>query len=464
MFLDLSTDLLEAINKELDSSDQARLRAVCRELDGASRHVFFSRLVLRTGEHISGLRRGESDLELLRALAAGKTGWNAHVRKIDFVPGPYVGPERKKKLSFLRLGKEKKRQARQREVEVLFQSALSKVMNVRAISWKVAQYEDPLWQREAIANFISRAPALEEFGLDMIHISLDSFPVPSARGLRKLDLTVYPWPRSDDNAGQYNSITQLIAAQEHLTCLVLNGPVQWTELWVALREAQIHLAEITTTIVSPDLFKYLLSYTGLRKLDLGCQDAGSQAGNDRLADTFHETVLPHHADSLVELSCPGRYESRFSFGAHNMHVISQLPQLTSLAMSLNSAARESTYSQSSESLVYTEIEPTSVNLLLDTASNLPTLRNLTIHAADSDRFRNMCCCGYDSVRNLRELQKTSITRSLREFRCAGENRLEVHVGEEVYGLRLVDSVGVCQGGTFYEYYLKSKIPSLESCC
>ncbi|KAJ7617926.1 hypothetical protein FB45DRAFT_1103250, partial [Roridomyces roridus] len=106
-------------------------------------------------------------------------------------------------------------------------------------------------------------------------------------------------------------------------------------IWVAVREARIALTEITTNVISTDLFKYLLSYTGVRKLYLGLQDAGSQAENDHLASQFYDSVLLHHADSLVELRCTTGYEGRFSFGEHNVHVVAQLRGLSFLSLSVN---------------------------------------------------------------------------------------------------------------------------------
>ncbi|KAJ7301057.1 hypothetical protein DFH08DRAFT_996414, partial [Mycena albidolilacea] len=98
---------------------------------------------------------------------------------------------------------------------------------------------------------------------------------------------------------------------------------------------QIKLTEITTNVVTPELFDYLSSYSGIQKLSLLHPDGGSRDKSDRLADTFFETVLSRHATSLVELSCPAGHESRFSFGSHNADVISLLHKLKSLGMSIN---------------------------------------------------------------------------------------------------------------------------------
>ncbi|KAJ6566624.1 hypothetical protein B0H19DRAFT_891977, partial [Mycena capillaripes] len=102
-----------------------------------------------------------------------------------------------------------------------------------------------------------------------------------------------------------------------------------------LLQGKTQLTEVTTNVVTPELFEYLRSYTGVRKLALLHPDGGSRKKTDILAETFFETILPKHATSLVEFSCPSRFESRFSFGTHNADFISQLHGLTTLEMSIN---------------------------------------------------------------------------------------------------------------------------------
>ncbi|KAJ6536292.1 hypothetical protein B0H19DRAFT_1079797 [Mycena capillaripes] len=79
--------------------------------------------------------------------------------------------------------------------------------------------------------------------------------------------------------------------------------------------SQIKLTEIATNFVTKEIFEYLRSYSGIEKLK--CGYSGSRDKFDRLADTF-ATVLPRHATSVVELSYPAGYESRFGFGTHNV--------------------------------------------------------------------------------------------------------------------------------------------------
>jgi hypothetical protein len=141
----------------------------------------------------------------------------------------------------------------------------------------------------------------------------------------------------------YRQVATLVS-QNPLHCLHLEGLSEWSTVWRMLRTSahasgsQVTLAEITTSVVTPDLFAYLASYSGLEKLTLKSPDGGSREQTDRLADSFFDTALPRHAASLTVLSCPAAYESRFSFGTHNVDVLSLFRKLRTLEMSVNAGA------------------------------------------------------------------------------------------------------------------------------
>ncbi|KAJ7362264.1 hypothetical protein DFH08DRAFT_950554 [Mycena albidolilacea] len=61
-------------------------------------------------------------------------------------------------------------------------------------------------------------------------------------------------------------------------------------------------------IITPDLFAYLASYSGLETLSLQNYDEGWEARN-RLADTFFSAVLSCHAQTLVAVVFPSRWAS-----------------------------------------------------------------------------------------------------------------------------------------------------------
>ncbi|KAJ7146616.1 hypothetical protein C8R44DRAFT_562088, partial [Mycena epipterygia] len=100
---------------------------------------------------------------------------------------------------------------------------------------------------------------------------------------------------------------------------------------------RIRLTDICTNRVTSDLLAYLASYSGLENLVLRGADNGTRTPEEAncLADDFFRTVLPHHATTLVELSCPAHYECRWSFGTHNVDAILQLHRLRILKMSVD---------------------------------------------------------------------------------------------------------------------------------
>lgn len=199
----------------------------------------------------------------------------------------------------------------------------------------------PGWQRRAICDFLNGLPALEELQL-LIQGTVDLSSLRPS-GIRKMTIKNPSWGRGAFHFGvteqppMYQDLSKMIA-QNRLASLRLEASAEWETVWSMLRaktDSRSHLTEITTSVVTPELFAYLTSYSGLRKLSLIHPDGGSREASDRLADMFFETVLPHHAASLVELSCAAGYESRWSFGTHNVDVISQLDNLKTLEMSIN---------------------------------------------------------------------------------------------------------------------------------
>ncbi|KAJ7627437.1 hypothetical protein FB45DRAFT_921358 [Roridomyces roridus] len=455
--LTLSPELLEEIGNKLGHPDHARLRAVCKDLEGATQRLFFSTLIFKTGEHLF------SRHDLLSALVSATTGWNTYTRKVVFKPGPYVRPE---------TYTDQEREVLRGDNERLFSLALETLSvgsNIQAVEWQPAQIEIQL-QHEAIQQFISRIPALLEFDLDISSIDVNAFSLPDiGRELRRVGIKSRRWRshlhwglNQDVTPPVYKHISEVIGMQKGLVRLELEGYAgEWTHVWTSLRKVGLPLREIATNALTTEFFEYLLSYNGLQKLDTKHHDAGNRADNDRLADTFYGSVLLHHADSLVELSCPPAYESQFSFGEHNVHVLPQLSRLESLAMSVN-AGRSKFVDRSkradSERVLYignpVEIEQADVdppvNLLLETAASLPALRNLTISAADTNSNRGVRC-GNGIIHHTSAVTP-AILHTLKEFRSKVENPVAVRVGYAIHELRLVE-----EGGA-WQYEQTAKVP------
>ncbi|KAF7351491.1 hypothetical protein MSAN_01581400 [Mycena sanguinolenta] len=392
MLLNLSVELLEAIGAQLTRSDLAIMRAVCKDLNGALWRLFFSVLVLETKRN--GF--GEDGIEMLKALASGQTGWTLHARALRVIQAPPVRDEC----------------AHNEEMVDLLAAALKSLSDIRTVVWHVR--DDNFWTsaQTTIIDFLNTSVTVHELELCILGtVDLSTLQV---RRLRKFTLRSpgvgwdwEPW-NAADSTPMYRDVAQLVS-QNQLKSLHLDCSAAWSVIWGMMRSSShgLKLAEITTGVVTQELFDYLTSYSGVERLTLKLPDGGNEKESNRLADTFFETVLSRHAESLTELCCPAAYESRFSFGAHNVNVVSQLHKLTRLEMSINAGAvREVQEPESyldSDGTVHpifpiginveadqADIDPV-VALLLETAAMFPHLQSLTILSAETESNRGVWC-------------------------------------------------------------------------
>ncbi|KAJ6536269.1 hypothetical protein B0H19DRAFT_1183080 [Mycena capillaripes] len=452
MLLDLSVELLEEIGSKLPHGDHANLRAVCKVLDGAMQRLFFSVLVLTLGEHPKRDDSVPMLLDMLQALGTGKTGWSVHARTLRIQRGRRAGHQGAVALP-----------VSEYEMKDLLASALRSVPKIRTVVWEVGEHaeQDPSqWEKcsGTICTFLNTLTSLDELQLDIQGtVDVSSLKV---RGLRKFTLKNprwesnfhFSWMTPPPKPTMYADISQLVA-QNKLTALHLEGTDAWSGVWRTLRMpsdsgSQLKLTEIITNVVTPDLFDYLRSYSGIEKLKLLYPDGGSRDESDRLADTFFETILPHHATSLVELSCPASYESRFSFGTHNVDVILLLHNLKSLEMSINASAVREVDTPDvwievdgkefpvdsigiSVEAEQADIDPV-VTLLLETAATLPALCNLAINSAETESNRG-AWCGNGRIHHTGAVD-AAIEKAMQVFRSTVPCSAIVRAGNYTYVL------------------------------
>ncbi|KAF7351650.1 F-box domain-containing protein [Mycena sanguinolenta] len=394
MLLDLSVELLELIGAQLTHCDLAILRTVCKALNGVLCRSFFFILVLKTNRN--GL--SQQRVDLLKALATRETGWSAHAKTLRIVPA--------KQLSLKRVS--------DNTLVPLLAAALASLPKIHTVVWHVANQDHWAWERTAVLAFLATlGDTLHELELSIPNtINLSALQI---RGLRKFTFKCPGYgPSSASLVGlglsstpmlplMYDDIAALISGNQ-LTSLHFEGTTEWSVIWRLMRSRKdgTKLIEITTSIVTQDLFDYLSSYSGLEKLALMLSDGSNQTVSNHLADAFFETVLPRHAETLRELSCPSAYQSGFSFGPHNVHVVSSLHKLTRLEMSINAAAVQSVHSYGLTMLpilvgggglpVLTEADQDDldlvVTLLLETAAGFPFLQTLIIRAAETEENRS----------------------------------------------------------------------------
>ncbi|KAF7351545.1 hypothetical protein MSAN_01587000 [Mycena sanguinolenta] len=395
MLLDLSAELLEVIGAELTHTDYAVLRQVCKDLNGAVYRFFFSDLVLK----ISGNGPSEVGVQKLKTLAAGATGWSLYATTLRIVPAK-AGGEGDHGGKLIDLA-----------------AALATLSNIQTVVWHVH---------------------------DQVVSSLRKFTL-------KISGQGPSWGRQALTPEMYQDFIQLVTVQSQLSSLHLEGPTELSPVWRILRSRTQHTikpTEITTNVVTHELFDYLSSYSGLEKLTLKYPDGGNANESNRLADAFFATVLPRHAEFLTELSCPAVYESRFSFGTHDVNVVSLLRKLTRLEMSINAGAvrrvqNQETYVDGkgrvhrmisigiSVEADQADIDP--VTLLLETAACFPTLQCLTIVSAETESNRG-AWCGNGRIHHKGTVD-TAIATAVVAFRTDVPCSAIIRTGYNIYELR-----------------------------
>ncbi|KAJ7173268.1 hypothetical protein C8R46DRAFT_1347997 [Mycena filopes] len=360
MIQSLCVDVVQEIGKQLPRRAQKDLRAACRSTGDAVAPLFFSFVVLNT----TYLRR-ETAIWGLEHLATGESGWSMHAKTLKIAPSQtYVRALDKDPIS-------------ESALQALFTSALGSLMNVRHVRWDVTD-DDPSWQRDVVAEYLRSLPLLTSLEIGVWGTGTRDFSVPRLSGLRRLKITT--------DVVLTESASRAIAHNRGLTSLTLSlGSYGTTpaHLWPILHENGVYLREISTTCVCTDLLDYLRSYSGVEKLSLKGMGGGeSSADSNTCADIFYQTVLAHHAESLVKLTCPIGYENNWTFGTHSVAAISQLSRLVRLRVGVT--ARDTVLRRDGEVNV--------LDLLFDTAATaIPGLRTLSVspcHGSHRTRHHN----------------------------------------------------------------------------
>ncbi|KAF8144811.1 hypothetical protein K438DRAFT_2029034 [Mycena galopus ATCC 62051] len=446
MLLNLSVQLLEAIAIQLTQPDHAVLRAVCKDLNSAVGPLFFSVLALKIQRY--GLM--DDTVQTLEALASGATGWSFYAKTLriaipvlsNYHLNIQAAPVNNARLAGL-LG-----------------AALAALPRIQTVVYVHLDHGFLDWGQTTMFAFLNELDDLRELELN-IPSTNDLSALQRVRGLRKFALKCnYHDSSVRDMSGASSTpgIAELIS-QNQLHALHLEGPAEWSPLWRMLPFGTHYMqpAELTTNRVSEVLFSHLSAYSGLRKLTLVAPDGGNLNMSDLLADIFFTTVLPRHADSLVELACTAAFEGRFSFGEHNVCGILQLQKLTRLEVSVNAGAvaRKSfgvpqnvyhngrTYMVTVEPLpivsprgVPAEADQADVDrvvtLVLQTAAGLPALRSLAIRPAEAEHQRDMW---WGNKLNHIGAVNVAIANAVEAFRTEVPCEAVVCAGEATYELR-----------------------------
>ncbi|KAJ7204831.1 hypothetical protein GGX14DRAFT_139411 [Mycena pura] len=369
MFADLCMELLQEIGSQLAFRDLKSLRVVRRDIGIAMGYLFYSSVILRSGNLTSENRCTAGDIWFLKRLASGETGWSLYATALRI-----ESRMRTTKLQF----------TSDAVTEDLFVSALESMTNIRTVFWRVRVY-DPPWMIDAVRHYLHSLPRLDD-----LSVVLDTgvqLPLNWTLSIQSLKVEA-PCCRQ---CRIVNQVSRIATGSHGLTTLHVTGFNDWSALWSTLRadnNLSIRLREIKTNIITSDLLSYLCSYSGIEILcltenltvALHPKVEGSRAKSDRLADIFFHSVLPLHTDSLVELAWLGAFEGSWSFGTHNVHAISTLLRLRSLTVSVNAWD-------------VGDVEPhrNVVTLLFRMACDMPCLGELTVCSLAPDICRGTVC-------------------------------------------------------------------------
>ncbi|KAJ7637852.1 hypothetical protein B0H17DRAFT_1216919 [Mycena rosella] len=316
--------------------------------------------------------------------------------------------------------------------------------NIRTVIWTVRPASAEF--RSVIADFLRSNTLLDDLRLDVNGVTDLSFSLDELPNLRKLEIG----SNYQISASVVRKLTPVILKNSNLSSLPLRGgQEEWSQLWTLLRTRQIYLTDVSATYVGDEILAYLGSYSGIERLQLLWVDAGSETTSNRFADVFFETVLPRHTNSIVQLSCPALYECRWSFGAHNAHVIGRLQRVSKLEMTVNceDVPDEQSVVHSGEN---------AVERILQLAAQLPALRNLGIFASDCEGNRE-AECGNPSMDH-EETVSAGISAVVRDFRPCVSSPAIVVAGHEICEIQTAGTdpdfyLSTCRGADMSRYKL-----------
>ncbi|KAJ6450408.1 hypothetical protein C8R45DRAFT_1043624 [Mycena sanguinolenta] len=399
MLSTLTVELLLEISEKLAMPEKRCLRAVCKDIGVVINPQFFSVLVL----NVNRLRQ-EIGLYILKALAAGESGWPRYaksLRIVDSVSGT---------MEEIKARRERERRDISDDaMHDLLLAALRSLTNIRSMSWYMSKSQ-PVWRRDALLGYLSTAAFVSELTLTTSFCGADLL-LPTISNLHTLII----WASYCESVPLVEQVLRLVGVNSGLAGLRLSGcPDVDAKVWPMLRQTGRHLKEIRAQY-SMELIAYLTSYSGVERLEVDYPDGGD-------ANAFFYRVLPIHAATLTVFSCSPSYECQWSFSVHVVDAILKLQMLTHLEMSINEADIADPVN--------------AVACLLRMLPALPALANLNICAADAERNRG-ARCGNPWMAH-REAVLRSIAAEVQRFRSHCGSGAVVEVDPNRFEMRPMD--------------------------
>ena len=133
----------------------------------------------------------------------------------------------------------------------------------------------------------------------------------------------------------------------------------WRRLWSALQESRTALSFLEVSGMANAMDKmlgYLLSYTGLQRLEITNMEIQEKEKENGTSLIFWRKIIPHHRDSLTKLSIQCSFEGGWCYGPQASAALRQCLFLRDLTLSVcrvESSWAEETLSRAHE---YSKIE------------------------------------------------------------------------------------------------------------
>ncbi|KAK0184385.1 hypothetical protein F5146DRAFT_964168 [Armillaria mellea] len=125
-------------------------------------------------------------------------------------------------------------------------------------------------------------------------------------------------------------VPMIVPHLHHLSSLRIHIIDVAEEFWRALLIEKIHLRDVSVDIMNDALLEYLESYSGARSLMLIAEHAA-----DNSSSIFWHSVLPRHADTLVELYIQPKYAGGWCLDTRSLDAIIQCKCLEILRVKID---------------------------------------------------------------------------------------------------------------------------------
>ncbi|KAJ7769532.1 hypothetical protein B0H16DRAFT_1518143 [Mycena metata] len=426
--LHLPNELLTNIGGNLHWFQLRNMRLSCKTLCDAMDPIFHKCFILNGSAVV--LKLPES-LRLFEDMAKGRSKWPQYAKEVVVRTGSktlekqiyssWVGPF---------------------QYTELLEMALRSMKNICTVSWRVSNKDVP-WICEALQRTLPFIPLLAKLNISIdIQSRNAEVCIAGVSGLKHLKIN--DWGQRCPLGPQ---VSDIVAQSPELTSLHLPGHRSYSVVWPIFNSAiskSVRLTQLTTHTVATELLTYLASYSGLEMLALNGVDAGNRQASDELAYCFFTTVLPHHAETLVNLSCTAGYESNWSFGTHNVASLLSLHRLQRLRVSVNAADVFDPINRTQRKRNIKTID-NNVHLLLRSVHHLPSLECVSITYGAAQGNRNARCGNPRQTHA--KLMEEGIQISVEAFKTEVPSALQVWAPGGIYHQVNIFDEQVCAEST-----------------